>query len=636
MQCAIPNKTAPIRQALIPAAGRGLRLDRPGTPKPLVDVDGQGMIVRVIGQLYRAGIKRVVVVVGYDGDKIERELTRHPALTTRPAVVTNPDWSRGLASSIVSAQGALTEGDPFLIAMADHVFDDELIGLIAATPPPPDGVCALVDPRLEQIFALEPAVKVRLDESALVDIGRELDQFDAVDTGLFVADWALFDELRALPQDGHHTNLTHGVAALARRGRATAIRAVDGSWDDVDTPADLIHAEMRLRSKRRQAQIEHPSPVALDLNRDQYAFIAGQPVETTILVHRGVVAEPQLFPLIPVEAASSPIFVFTDETVGELYGNTFIRKLKHQGYHVHSIVLPDGEESKSLANYVYLVERVLSRGVDERSVFISLGGGVVCNVCGFIASTIYRGLGLIHLPTTLMAQCDAAISHKQAINGYRGKNMVGSYYSPLSVVADVEVLATLPDRLKGDGIAEAIKHALGQDPAYVELLMSHQGEVNDPDFLEQIVRRNVELKCGLATSDPKELREAMILQYGHTVGHPIEHLSGYSFYHGESVAIGMMVAARVSRLLGGCTDELVETHGRLCDRYGLPTTIPRSIHVGDILESMRYNKRYLTEGTRMALLTDVGRLWHVDGDYAIPVSDTVLEQAIELSREEQP
>jgi 3-dehydroquinate synthase len=127
--------------------------------------------------------------------------------------------------------------------------------------------------------------------------------------------------------------------------------------------------------------------------------------------------------------------------------------------------------------------------------------------------------------------------------------------------------------------------------------------------------------------DPKEEREGMVLQYGHTVGHPIEHLSGYRLYHGEAISIGMMVAVRVSRIMGACTDELVRRHEELLGRYGLPTRIPRSIRVDDIIDALRYNKKYLVEGTRMALLTDVGKLWCVDGEHAIPVSDRVVAQA---------
>jgi 3-dehydroquinate synthase len=181
-------------------------------------------------------------------------------------------------------------------------------------------------------------------------------------------------------------------------------------------------------------------------------------------------------------------------------------------------------------------------------------------------------------------------------------------------------------------MSEVIKHAIGQDPEYVDMLLAYKGPQDDRDFLEEVVRRNVELKCQLSVSDPKEHREAMVLQYGHTVGHPVEHLSGYRLYHGESVAIGMMVAARVARILGACKDDLVDLHRQLIDHFGLPSQVPYSIQTNDMLESLQFNKRYLTEGTRMALLSDVGRLWNVDDDYVIPVSDSVLSEAYEATR----
>ena len=624
-----------IRQALIPAGGRGLRLDRPGTPKPLVDVGGLPIIVRLIGQLEQVGVQRIVVVVGFEGEKIGRALKRNPSIKAEIHVVSNPDWDSGLAKSLLSAKG-LFDG-PFYIGMADHVFDEKLIRAVADKAPGEGGVSALVDPRLDDVFALDSAVKVRLEGAKIVEIGRNLKDFDAVDAGFFVARPELFDALEQAVSIERDADLSDALQLLAAQNQVQAIYAHEGHWDDVDTPSDLIHAEMRLRSKRRLESVRRPRRRSAQViaSDSEFEFIAGAPIKTRIVIQRGLVKNPSRYQIIPDDAASSPIFVFTDETVGELYGAHFVAELRKQGYDIQYIVLPEGEESKSLANYLYLVERVLSRGVDEKSVFISLGGGVVCNVCGFIASTIYRGLGLIHLPTTLMAQCDAAISHKQAINGQRGKNMVGSYFSPLLVAVDVEVLQTLSRRLMGDGIAEGIKHALGQDASYIEMLLSHRGELEDLDFLEEIVRRNVALKCGLAASDPKELREAMILQYGHTVGHAVEHLTGYRLYHGESVAVGMVVAARVARLLGACSDELVELHIQLAKKFGLPTMVPAGIRVGDVLDSLRYNKRYLTEGTRMALLADVGSLWNVDDDFAIPVSDQVLAEAVELSREKE-
>ncbi|MFU8802497.1 MAG: 3-dehydroquinate synthase, partial [Bradymonadaceae bacterium] len=303
-------------------------------------------------------------------------------------------------------------------------------------------------------------------------------------------------------------------------------------------------------------------------------------------------------------------------------------------YDVRRIVMAEGEEAKTLSNYVHLVEHVLAEGIDERSVLVSLGGGAVCNVCGFIASTLYRGIGLVHIPTTLMAQCDAAISHKQGVNGKLGKNLVGSYYAPSTIAVDVEVLSTLEDWLIPDGLSEVIKHALGQDPEYLQFLLDFDGSMFDLDFLEHVVRKNIELKCALMATDAKEHREGMVLQYGHTIGHPIEYLSGYELNHGQSVAIGMMVSARIARLLGGCDDEMVELHRGILEKFDLPTSIPSYIQPADILAAMRYDKRYLTEGTRMALVDAPGHLWKIDDDYAIPVSEAVTKEAILASYDE--
>jgi 3-dehydroquinate synthase len=632
------HEAAMIRTALIPAAGRGSRLDRPGTPKPLVDAGGVPLIVRVLKQLEAAGVERAVVVAGYRRREVVRALTYHPELKLALEFVEHPNWRDGLASSLLAARervlaprpgsGQAVGGDgPFLLAMADHVFDDALVARMAAAEPEPGGLVALSEPRLERVFDPAAAVKLQVTDGRVRAAGRGLQGADAVDAGLFLATPALFDSLADVVMPGVEVDLSEAVNRLARQGRVRALPTDGLAWDDVDTPAALVHTEMRLRSRKRALQVSQ-RPSGTPLASPDYRFATGRPATTEIVVQRGLVAHPERVELIPPESASSPVFVFTDETVNRLYGDAFVGGLQAQGYDVHRLVMADGEESKTLANYVHLVERVLARGIDERSVLVSLGGGAVCNVCGLIASTLYRGIGLVHVPTTLMAQCDAAISHKQGVNGSRGKNLVGSYYAPRRIVVDVEVLASLEDWLIEDGLAEVLKHALGQDPAYLDLLLSYQGQARDPAFLEQVVRRNIELKCALMAEDPHEHAQGMVLQYGHTVGHPVEYLSGYSLSHGQSVAIGMMTAARVARLLGACDDSLVAVHERLLKKFRLPTCIPSGIQVPDILEAMRYNKRFLKEGTRMALLDGPGRLWSVDGDFAIPVSDAVLERAL--------
>ncbi len=619
-----------VRQAVIPAAGRGARLDRPGTPKPLVDVGGQPMIVRLIRQFCAVGVEKIVIIVGFEGRKVKRVLGKYD-FSARMVFVENTVWERGIASSVAAAAAHVSER--FLLAMADHVFDTGHVETVTRADVGADEGVALVETRKEAVFSLDTAVKVSRQDDRIVRMARALIGFDAVDAGLFSLPASVFDAMaRCAPAD----DLADGLAPLIAHKRLVARPITEGAVDDVDTPAALVHAEMRLRKAHRIRNVARPvaAPTAPRSRVRTFDYTPRCPTTAKMVMGRGVVSDPSRLQLIPDDAASSPVFVFTDETVAGLYGRPFTAELRKRGYDVHLIVLPVGETAKSLTSYAFWVERVLSLGVDERSRFISLGGGVVCNVCGFVASTIYRGLALVHIPTTLMSQCDAAISHKQGINGHQGKNLVGTYYTPELVAVDVETLGTLPERLINDGMAEVVKHAIGRDAGYVDFLLSNPWDPRDLDFMEQVVEYNIRHKCALAAADPKELREGMILQYGHTVGHAIEHLSGYRLYHGESVAVGMAVAARVARVMGACDETLVALHHTLLEKYSLPRGVPASIRVGDVLDALRFSKKYLTEGTRMALLSGVGELWSVDGDFAIPVSCGVLAEALALTREE--
>lgn len=621
-----------FKQVVILAAGRGSRLDRVDTPKPLVAVGGTPICVRLLKQLGKAGIERAVVVVGHRDRELVQGLAGEHGLEVR--FVVNPDWETGLVSSVLAAREHVDES--FVVAMADHVFEDEIVQAIVSQ----DGGAAFVmavDDRVDEVFDLESAVKVTLRPSVhgtrVVACGRGMAPFNAVDAGLFTASQELFAVAQRVRASNPHAELCDVMAALASRCHIRPL-LLTGDWHDIDTPAALTHAEMALRKRQRHAVMRPaantpPQPQSCE---PTYAFTTGQVVETEVCVSRGAVANVAAIDLIPLRGASSPIFVVTDTTVNGIYGDAFVAGLRSRGHTVRRIVLPDGEAAKSLTKYVELVDRVLALGIDQNSVFVALGGGAVCNVCGFLASTLYRGVELIHVPTTLMAQADAAISHKQGINGARGKNLIGSYYAPSKIIVDVDVLATLDDERFIDGLAEVIKHALGEDPGYLDRLLVYGGDPRDPAFTESLVRRNIELKCALMAVDPRERSEGMVLQYGHTVGHPIEFLSGYSLGHGQAVAIGMVVAANVAKALGACGPDLVELHRDVIGRYGLPTCVPSSIATRDILAAMRFNKTFLREGTRMALVCGPGQLWSVDGQYAIPVPDQVLREAIDASR----
>ncbi|KAH8063768.1 shikimate 3-dehydrogenase [Aureococcus anophagefferens] len=310
----------------------------------------------------------------------------------------------------------------------------------------------------------------------------------------------------------------------------------------------------------------------------------------------------------PEASASSPLFVFTDETVNGLYGDGFLEGLEAMGYRVHRVVIPDGEDAKTLEVYAELAERVISMGIDKHSVMISLGGGAVANVCGFVASTLHRGVGLVHFPTTLLAQCDAAISHKQAVNAKHGKNLVGSYYAPIRIIVDPDVLATLDDWLLPDGMGEIVKHALCQDAELLHMLDDYDGPLLNPAFLEKVIRRTIELKCQAISHRPGSL---------------------CCLSHGQAVAIGCVIAARVAVKMGLADPDVIKRTVDLCEKYHLPTQIPPDQSVDRIMAKLPYNKTWTQEGTVMALLESTGRLFNVDATYLLPVDDATVREALE-------
>lgn len=365
----------------------------------------------------------------------------------------------------------------------------------------------------------------------------------------------------------------------------------------------------------------------------KFAYTVGAPQTTEMVISRGIVKNPQDFELIPESSKKSKIFVFTDETVARLYGVEFESALRSQGYDTCLMVYPDGENTKTIGTYAEAVEKVISFGPDEGSVFISLGGGVICNFCGFIAATIHRGLTLIHIPTSLMAQCDAAISHKQALNGRTGKNLVGAYYSPHAVYVDVDVLNTLNERLLRDGMAEIIKHALGIGEKQVQYLLEAKEEFwGDSEFMQRVLLENISHKCEIVQKDPNEDAEGVILLYGHAIGHAIEFWSRGDLYHGESIGIGMVMSARIGELLGVSTKEFTQLHLNLMQKFKLPVYIPDNLSFEDFFKYCKFDKKSSASVIRMGLLKDVGILQKAGDDFHVEVPEEVLKEAFILTR----
>lgn len=268
------------------------------------------------------------------------------------------------------------------------------------------------------------------------------------------------------------------------------------------------------------------------------------------------------------------IAVVTVGPVEALYAAPVEESLTAAGFEVHRIVLPDGEEAKTLTTLEALYHRFAAIPLSRDDVVVALGGGVVGDLAGFAAATWNRGVALVQVPTTLLAQVDAAIGGKTGFNLPEGKNLVGAFHQPLAVVADTATLASLPARQRRSGLGEVAKYGFIDDPVVLDLLESRPAEAaaGHPDVLTEVVRRGVAVKARIVAADEREAGERALLNYGHTVGHAIETLAGYGTYlHGEAVALGMVFAARLGERMGISVDGLAARTVGLLDALELPT-----------------------------------------------------------------
>ncbi|MBE9500832.1 MAG: 3-dehydroquinate synthase [Chloroflexi bacterium] len=303
------------------------------------------------------------------------------------------------------------------------------------------------------------------------------------------------------------------------------------------------------------------------------------------------------------------VYIISDEDVYLHYGGRAIKSLEEAGFTTEFFLVIPGEGTKTIDTakeiYDWLVERRAERG----HAIVALGGGVVGDLAGFVAATFLRGLPLVQVPTTLVAMADSAIGGKVAVNHPQGKNLIGAFYQPRLVVADVSTLSTLPQRELASGWAEVIKHALILDPELLEFLeVNAERLVNlEMEATTEAVKRSAALKAGVVREDEKERGRRMILNYGHTIAHGLEAATGYErFLHGEAVAIGMMGAAMLSEKLGLFPRDIVKRQEEIIQRFGLPTTCSE-VDRAEVLRAMELDKK-VREGTvRWVLLAGVGK-----------------------------
>lgn len=330
-----------------------------------------------------------------------------------------------------------------------------------------------------------------------------------------------------------------------------------------------------------------------------------------VCVGAGVIASTgQLLPELP---GASTAFVIADRTVSARWFEPLAASLRSAGLDAVLLTVPSGEDAKTLQVYETLLHQLATQEAHRDDPVVGLGGGAVGDLGGFVASTYMRGVPFVQIPTTLLAQVDAAIGGKTAVNLPEGKNLVGTFAQPRLVLADVDTLVTLPERDFRSGLAEVAKYALTLDLELLETLERDPGPVlaRDTGTLERLVGRCVVAKARTVAEDERDDGLRLVLNYGHTLGHALERLDGFAGRsHGEAIAVGMVFAARLAEARGTAPSGLAGRTARLLASFGLETdgTLPSP---DAILEAFRLDKKY-RGGVRFVLLEDVGRPVVVD------------------------
>ena len=343
-----------------------------------------------------------------------------------------------------------------------------------------------------------------------------------------------------------------------------------------------------------------------------------------IHIGQGLLGRPEL---IRPHIHGRQVMVVSNETVAPLYLEQVRQAL--EDFEQQAVILPDGEEYKNLETLNTIFDALLERRFNRRCTLVALGGGVVGDITGFAAACYQRGVDFIQIPTTLLAQVDSSVGGKTGVNHPLGKNMIGAFHQPNCVLADTDTLNTLDERQLAAGIAEVIKYGLIRDAAFFEWLEKNMARLNarDPEALVFAIERSCRNKAEVVAEDEREAGSRALLNLGHTFGHAIETGTGYGVWlHGEAVAVGMLLAARLSALQGWLDEADVARIETLLLAAHLPVKAPGEMDADRFLELMAVDKKVLDGGLRLVLLRGIGQAV-VTPEFDAGLLRRVLEEA---------
>ncbi|MFC1936992.1 3-dehydroquinate synthase [Chloroflexota bacterium] len=328
--------------------------------------------------------------------------------------------------------------------------------------------------------------------------------------------------------------------------------------------------------------------------------------------------------LLKENGLAEKLAVITNPVVDGLYGEALRHSLTVEGFRVKTLTVPDGEEQKSLEVAGGLYAELVSFYAERSTPILALGGGVIGDLAGFVAATYLRGVPLVQIPTTLLAQVDSSIGGKVAVDLGQVKNIVGAFYQPGLVISDISTLKTLPAAEFANGLAEVIKYGMACDREFFHLMENNLDRVKarDEEMLEEIVFRSARIKAGIVEQDEKELGLRAVLNYGHTIGHGIESASDFTMRHGEAVAVGMLVEAEIAIRMGILDRNALVRLKHVVQKADLPTKVS-SVNLEKVIQAMGHDKKVLSGKMRFVLPRSVGEAIITD-----EVSPSLVEQVL--------
>lgn len=338
-------------------------------------------------------------------------------------------------------------------------------------------------------------------------------------------------------------------------------------------------------------------------------------------------------PSVWIPPKTGTVAIITDHWVEQTYASRLEKVLNLAGYSTLLFSFPPGENAKNSQTKDQLEDQMLTQGCDRDTLIIALGGGVVGDLAGFIAATFMRGIPYIQVPTTLLAMLDSSVGGKTGIDTPRGKNLIGAFWQPKAVVSDINCLHTLPMNHRINGLIEAIKIALTSDREALNRIALHLDAILnlEASALIPLIQSAVQKKAEIVGKDERESSQRAILNFGHTVGHALEQLSGYRLLHGYGVALGILVEAKIAQLKGLLDESAYQTIKNLFQRLDISGAQLKAFHIDEVIAATQLDKKKRKGEIHYVLLNDLGQVYQTEQTFTHPVSDEVVKHAFLLA-----